>query len=124
MNMSAFTDWLDIEMKKRNWIPANLADRAKVSRSTITNLYKAHRRPGVSVCKRIAKALGVEEEIVFIKAGIMKEPIQDGLSTFEKRVINRIRGNLKTDELEEGFLEIADTFIKTTEQRTREDTGK
>lgn len=112
--MSDFTNWLDAELKARNWTPADLSKKSGVSRSTLTLLFKGERNPGAEVCQKIARAFGVDEDIVFVKAGIMNPRRKEEITPFQRYIIQIINENLVTKEQQEGFNEILQAYIKGT----------
>ena len=67
-----FADWLNSELEQRGWNQSKLAQRAGLGRGTISNVINNVRKPGPEICKAIAKALSVPEEVVFREAGILE----------------------------------------------------
>lgn len=122
MKMSEFTDWLDEKLKEKEWLPATLADKAGISRSGLSNLYTGKRKPGSAMCKRIAKALGVDENTVFIKAGIMKERKDEEVSEYDRQIISLTK-QLASKTEKDGFYGIAKAYIEATKSNRRGSTG-
>lgn len=78
--MEEFREWLEMQLKKRDWQPADLARRAGLGNSTITRILNDTRRAGPEVCVAIARALGERPEMVFRLAGLLPpepQPAQD-----------------------------------------------
>lgn len=69
--MEAFIEWLEEELKKRDWQPADLARRAGLHTGSVSRILTGTRRPGADICRGIAEALKVPPEIVFRKAGLL-----------------------------------------------------
>ena len=68
-----FKDWIQDEMRKRNWSQAELARRADVARSGINMLITQERQPGLELCLAIAEAFDIHPIYVLQKAGIIPE---------------------------------------------------
>ena len=69
--MKDFTEWLLDELKKRQWRPANLANKAGLGSGTLSHVLNGSRKPGSDLCRAIAAALGEPEEKVFRLAGLL-----------------------------------------------------
>jgi transcriptional regulator with XRE-family HTH domain len=69
-----FTDWLTQELNKREWSPAELAERAGLSKGAISHVFSGTRKPGVEFARAIAQALKLPEETVFRAAGLLTTP--------------------------------------------------
>lgn len=70
--METFGYWLENELKNRGWKPADLANKADLSRGSLSNILNDMRKPGPEVCQRIADALEIPEEIIFREAGLLR----------------------------------------------------
>jgi transcriptional regulator with XRE-family HTH domain len=75
--METFNMWLNNELKKRDWLAADLARKAKLGKSTITRILNGGRDAGPEVCVAIAEALGEPPEKVFRLAGLLPELSQE-----------------------------------------------
>lgn len=71
-----FKEWLEGELKKKNWSQSDLARAAKVSRATISNLLNDVRNPGPELLSKVANALDYSDIHVFRKAGIL-DPVPE-----------------------------------------------
>ncbi len=69
--MKTFGDWLENEMNNRGWRPVDLANKARISRGSLSNIINDLRRPGPDICRAIANALQVPPEKVFRQAGLL-----------------------------------------------------
>lgn len=72
MNTEAreFTKWLEAELEDRGWSQRHLAALAGLSETTVSNWMNEHQPPSRRSARAIAEALGIDETIVFEKAGI------------------------------------------------------
>ncbi len=68
---NAFGDWLQGELKRRDWIQADLARAAGMKTATISRIVNGLQRCGESSCRKIAKALDLPPEAVMREAGIL-----------------------------------------------------
>ena len=71
--MGIFADWLNSELENRGWSQSELARRAGINQVTVSRIINEGRKVGPSVAKKIAHALGVREEEVFRKVGLLPE---------------------------------------------------
>ncbi|HEY85822.1 MAG TPA: helix-turn-helix transcriptional regulator [Chloroflexi bacterium] len=69
--MKTFREWLEGELKKQDWKPADLAHRSGVSRASVSNVLNDMRNPGPDFCNAIARALRIPPEKVFRAAGLL-----------------------------------------------------
>lgn len=66
-----FSEWLYQQIDKRGWSQSELARRAKVSRTAISNVLNNNRQPGTDLCLAIADAFKMPPEHVFRAAGLL-----------------------------------------------------
>jgi len=71
-----FVQWIETELKKRNWNRAELARKSGLSTAALSHIYAGTRNPGSTLCKAIARAFNLPESVVFLAAGVM-EPTND-----------------------------------------------
>ena len=118
--MTKFTEWLDDELRAREWKPADLAKKAGISRSIISLYVSGEREPGSEVCVKIARAFGVDPVDVLVIAGILEERDKERtpLRNFDKTVISLIQ-TLVSPEQQVGFIEITRAFTKASKPRGR-----
>ncbi|MFN8489877.1 MAG: helix-turn-helix transcriptional regulator [Caldilineaceae bacterium] len=69
--MSVF---LNEELNKRGWSQRELARRANLSPTSISEVMASKRGPGKRFCQAVAKALQVPPERIFQAAGIIDPP--------------------------------------------------
>lgn len=73
-----FVNWLEEEMSRRDWTPADLARQAGLYKSTLSKILNRERSAGPEVCNALARALGLAPAVIFQRAGIMdKSPLTD-----------------------------------------------
>lgn len=66
-----FAEWVRGEMSKRGMGQVDLARLAHVSPGAISKLLNGERNPGVDVCRGIAKAFELAEDVVLERAGLL-----------------------------------------------------
>lgn len=66
-----FPDWMLDEMNARGWSQTELAYRAKISRTAISDILSKRRSAGPEICRSLARAFGYREETVFRVAGLL-----------------------------------------------------
>jgi transcriptional regulator with XRE-family HTH domain len=71
--MVKFSEWLDAELKKKEWTRADLARHSHVRESTISMVYSGNRNVGLKLAKAIAEALSLPPITVFRAAGITEQ---------------------------------------------------
>lgn len=67
-------DWLQRELDVRGWSQSELARRIRLSSGSMSLLMNGQRNPGPDVSRRIARALGIPETVVFEAAGLINQP--------------------------------------------------
>lgn len=71
-NMDDFIDWINQELKRRDWSQADLARRAGMTRGGINGLMnKQQKKPGLDAILGIARALEMSPCRVLKKAGLL-----------------------------------------------------
>lgn len=69
--MDTFVEWLQAELKTRDWTQADLARRSRVSQTHLSRIMNDMRKPGPDALVSIARALRIPPEDVFRQAGII-----------------------------------------------------
>lgn len=77
-----FSDWLLEEMRKREWIQADLARASGLTTASISR-YMVDRVPDKEALRKIARAFNMKPEIIFRAAGILP-PERDSDETSEQ----------------------------------------
>jgi len=107
--MDTFSAWLEEQLHIRGWRPADLARHADIPDATLSRILNQSRQAGPDVCRAIAYALKIEEEIVFRRAGLLSPvppAVQDeneaimilrSLPDDLRRIALRILRSLKND---------------------------
>ncbi len=88
MEEADFPSWLHRELKKRNWYQAELAYKANISPSHITNLITGARKPGPEAIEGIANAFGYPPQVVFRAAGLL--PPEPGYTEIEEMIQHKV----------------------------------
>jgi transcriptional regulator with XRE-family HTH domain len=69
--MSDLSEFLQAELARRAWRPADLARAAGVPDATVSHVLKGSRRAGPEVCRALARALDEPPERIFRLAGLL-----------------------------------------------------
>lgn len=103
--MEKFTVWILEELNKKDWKPADLAKKARMSTGALSNIMNGNRKPGPEICRAIAQALDQPPEHVFRLAGLLP-PLP---SSNNGPILNEIIEIVKrlTDEEKEDVLDYA-----------------
>lgn len=95
-----FSLWLEGELNRRNWRPADLARAAGLPQATVGNILNGNREVGAKVAAAIAQALDIPADIVFRRAGLL--PSQSGpMADPSFQEIADIMRNMNEDERRE-----------------------
>ena len=68
-----FVTWLTSEMETRGWNNSELARRAGLVPSAISQVIAGNRGTGPGFCSSVARALGLPPETVFRKSGLLPD---------------------------------------------------
>lgn len=66
-----FSNWLLNKLREKGWNQAELATRAGVTRTAISDVISGRRNAGPDLCSSIARALDLPPEAVFRAAGLL-----------------------------------------------------
>lgn len=66
-----FIEWLEAELRERDWTAAQLSRQAGLYPATVSRVLNGERSPGTEFCKAVALALNVPDEVVFRRAGLL-----------------------------------------------------
>lgn len=66
-----FNDWLLNCLNEKGWNQSELATRAGVTRTAISDVISGRRNPGPNLCLAISRALNLPPETVFRAAGLL-----------------------------------------------------
>ena len=98
-----FTDWLQEELDKREWNKADLARHIGFGESSISHIFVGIRKPGMGMCKAIAKEFGLPARVVYEKAGLLPKDVTIDPVTEE---VVYIISQLPPDKREEKLAEL------------------
>jgi len=70
-NTEAFVAWIEKELRERGWSLRELGRRGDLSSTSISNVLSGYRKPGYRLCRGIARALEMNPEDVFRRAGLL-----------------------------------------------------
>lgn len=73
MTENGFVQWLDEELARRNWRPADLARAAGISTGSLSQIYSGTRNAGPDIANAIARGLNLPPDTVFRHAGLLPE---------------------------------------------------
>lgn len=82
-------DWIDQEIKQKNWSRRELARRTGLSTSLVQKILKGERNPSTEFCIKVAQALGESPEKLLRMAGILPEILED--ETLVNEVVELLR---------------------------------
>ena len=82
--------WLNKEIEDRGWSQRELARRANISHTTISQVIAEVRQPSWDFCASIARALGEPVDHVFVLAGLKRPPLP--AVEEEKEALGILRG--------------------------------
>lgn len=68
-----FSQWVLGQLEEREWSRADLARRAGLSRTAISDVITGKANPGFTLCVSIGKALEIPAESIFRVAGLLPE---------------------------------------------------
>jgi transcriptional regulator with XRE-family HTH domain len=69
--------WIQENLTERGWSQSELARRANLSSTTISDVLSGSAKPGIHFCKGVADAFGVPRENVLRLAGHLKPIAQE-----------------------------------------------
>jgi len=70
-NTDAFIAWIEGELKERGWSLREFGRRGGMTSAAISNVLSGYRKPGYRLCRGIARALEMNPEDVFRRAGLL-----------------------------------------------------
>jgi transcriptional regulator with XRE-family HTH domain len=66
-----FIEWLTVEITQRGWTNSELARRAELVPSTVSQVLSGRSNPGLDFCIGVARALGEQPERILRRAGLL-----------------------------------------------------
>ena len=88
--MTQISEWLEQQLQARGWSSSELARRAGISQSSVSNVLTGKQIPGLEFCKGVARALDLRTEELLQRAGHlppMPEPVVE-----EQEALRLLRG--------------------------------
>ena len=88
--MTKINEWLAQQLSVRGWSSSELARRAGISQSSVSNVLTGKQIPGPEFCKGVAQALGMRTEELLQRAGHLPpipEPVVE-----EQEALRLLRG--------------------------------
>lgn len=92
----------------------NLANRAGISNPYLSQIERGLRKPSADILQRVAEALRISAETLYVKAGILDEPVDDlaarieadpELSARQKRLLLEVYRSLRDGDSQTGEAE-------------------
>ncbi len=83
-----FVDWLLIELNRREWRQATLAEKGNINTGLLSQIMNRLRKPGPGTLIKIADALGIPREMVFEKWGYLDTPTTEQAKLLEQIQFN------------------------------------
>jgi transcriptional regulator with XRE-family HTH domain len=88
--MTQIGEWLGQQLDRRAWSSSELARRAGISQSSVSNVLTGKQVPGLEFCKGVAQALGVPAEELLRLAGHL--PAMPAPVVEEREALRLLRG--------------------------------
>ena len=107
-----FSKWLMNKLIEKGWSQAELAYKAGVSRTAISDVISEKRSAGTELCRAIARAFNLPPELIFRKAGLLPAA-PDNSPTLES--IN-YKLSLLPESEQERILEFVDFLLERRER--------
>ena len=86
-----FARWLDLELDKRGMKALHLATKADLAPSTVGRILKAKKTASPDTLKKMAKALGIPQDVLFIAAGVKTESAEAGGKVLDPLTMTGLR---------------------------------
>jgi transcriptional regulator with XRE-family HTH domain len=94
-----FVTWLTSEMDTKYWNISELGKHSGLSRGAISNVIHRKRKPGAAFCQGIAQAFDLPVELVYLKAGLLRQ-IENPMRIAEI-IIHRKANRMNDNQLQE-----------------------
>lgn len=112
MSSNEFGRWLQHQLDRREWKPADFARKARVSSGLVSNWLSGARRPNPASVDKIADALVIDVDEVLTRAGHRPALPRDELEAVHARLDPRLR-RVQWSEFRYGLVEsMLDQFIQ------------
>ena len=110
---TALKQWIQESLTQRGWSQSELARRAKLSSTTVSDVLSGSAKPGFNFCKGVARAFGVRTQKVLMLAGLLP-PEPEETPTSRELLYMFMQLN---DEDQERILSITRTFLEEEKAR-------
>jgi transcriptional regulator with XRE-family HTH domain len=107
-----FPEWLQSELKKRQWSQADLAHAAGISRAVVNKLLNRKTYPQPETLQAIARAFKIPVETVYRAAGLL--PKETEAETFEAEIVHKLK-LIKSPERRQTALRLLKALIDEEE---------
>jgi transcriptional regulator with XRE-family HTH domain len=120
-----FLNWLDGELNERGWDDAEVARRGDFSATTLTNIRKGRRKPGIKLANGLAVAFGLDPNFVSAKAGLVPDYTRMDNEKDEKD-IQRIRRFFSQMEpaTRDNYIAVGETLARQDQKRRTTDEAR
>ena len=88
--MTQIGEWLEGQLEQRGWSSSELARRAGISQSSVSNVLTGKQIPGLEFCKGVARALDLRPEELLRQAGHLP-PVSEPVAE-EREALRLLRG--------------------------------
>lgn len=112
--------WLAEELEGRGWSIRELARRAKISHTTVSQVLSHQREPTWEFCAQIAQALDVLPETVFRKAGLLPPVSEAKRQEFED--VAHTLAQVPDGPIREEALEAIRAIVDSARRRSLQET--
>lgn len=115
LDMNSFSVWLQGRIDEKGWSKSELARRAGISPTAVSDMLSGRRSVGTSNATAIAKAFNIPTDEVLRAAGIL--PPKPTKTELIERILNLVEG-LPSDEKQD-VMDYAEMVYKRMEKRKK-----
>lgn len=115
-----FSEWLVKELNKSGWTQSELARKANVSRTAISDVISNKHSAGSELCSAIARALNLPPETVFRAAGLLPPAPPD--TEYQEQILHLLR-QLPPDE-QKRYLELLQFEVERQKSKIKKSREK
>ena len=116
-----FSEWLENEMRVRDWTRTETARRGSISISMLDKVISGHAEPGRRFLDGIAKAFKKPHEEVYRAAGILPSATKTETKTEEEKLIDQINAMMEglSEESKKDIYEYARMRRRIDEEKAK-----
>ncbi|RJO64988.1 MAG: XRE family transcriptional regulator [Candidatus Omnitrophota bacterium] len=111
--MTDFVEWLEDELKQRDWNRNELSKRGGIDSGLVSRILNRERNAGIETLLAIAVAFNISPEVVFRAAGLL--PPLNNKRQVAEHIVNYKLGELSEDQLDDVLAYIE--FIQSRDGR-------